>query len=202
MEYLLNPNIAYILLSIGMFFSILALLSPGTGILEIFGIITLIVAGYSIYFLPINYWALLILLAGVVLFFLAIRKPAQVAYLIASILALVLGSAFLFRSEVWWVPAVNPRLALVISLLMGTFFWIVGRKFMEMREVLPTHDLSALIGEEGVAKTEIHEEGSVQVSGELWTATSADPLPEGAHVRVVGRDGFILTVEAIEQNQE
>lgn len=200
MEYLLNPNVAYILLSIGMFFSILALLSPGTGVLEIFGIVTLIVAGYAIYFLPINYWALLILLVGAVLFFFAIRKPNQIAYLIASIVAMILGSAFLFSSGDWWVPAVNPLLALVISLLMGTFFWIVGRKFMEMREVLPTHDLAALIGEEGVAKTEIHEEGSVQVSGELWTATSTAPIPEGAHIRVIGRDGFILTVEAIEQN--
>jgi membrane-bound serine protease (ClpP class) len=95
MDFLLNPNVAYLLLTAGLFFTILAMLSPGTGILEILGLIMLILAGYSIYNLPINWWALLVLLVGFVLFFLAIRRPKNIAYLAASIAALVIGSAFL-----------------------------------------------------------------------------------------------------------
>ena len=199
MDFLLNPNVAYLLLTAGLFFTILAMLSPGTGILEILGLIMLILAGYSIYNLPINWWALLVLLVGFVLFFLAIRRPKNIAYLAASIAALVIGSAFLFRSDDWWLPAVNPFLALAVSLFLGGFFWVATRKILEAESARPTHDLEALIGEEGVAKSEIHDEGSVQVSGELWTAISKEPISEGTLIRVVARDGFVLVVEAVGQ---
>ncbi len=199
MDFLLNPNVAYLLLTAGLFFTILAMLSPGTGILEILGLIMLILAGYSIYNLPINWWALLVLLVGFVLFFLAIRRPKNIAYLAASIAALVIGSAFLFRSDDWWLPAVNPFLALAVSLFLGGFFWVATRKVLEAESARPTHDLEALIGEVGVAKSEIHDEGSVQVSGELWTASSKEPISEGTQIRVVARDGFVLVVEAVGQ---
>lgn len=199
MDFLLNPNVAYLLLTAGLFFTILAMLSPGTGFLEILGLIMLILAGYSIYNLPINWWAMLVLLVGFVLFFLAIRRPKNLAYLAASIAALVIGSAFLFRSDDWWLPAVNPFLALAVSLFLGGFFWVATRKILEAESARPTHDLEALIGEVGVAKSEIHDEGSVQVSGELWTASSKEPISEGTQIRVVARDGFILVVEAVGQ---
>ena len=199
MDFLLNPNVAYLLLTAGLFFTILAMLSPGTGFLEILGLIMLILAGYGIYNLPINWWAMLVLLVGFVLFFLAIRRPKNLAYLAASIAALVIGSAFLFRSDDWWLPAVNPFLALAVSLFLGGFFWVATRKILEAESARPTHDLEALIGEVGVAKSEIHDEGSVQVSGELWTASSKEPISEGTQIRVVARDGFILVVEAVGQ---
>jgi membrane-bound serine protease (ClpP class) len=199
MDFLLNPNVAYLLLTAGLFFTILAMLSPGTGILEILGLIMLILAGYSIYNLPINWWAMLVLLVGFVLFFLAIQRPKNFAYLAASIAALVIGSAFLFRSDDWWLPAVNPFLALAVSLFLGSFFWVATRKILEAKSAQPTHDLKALIGEVGVAKSDIHNEGSVQVSGELWTASSKEPISEGTQIRVVARDGFILVVEAVGQ---
>jgi len=199
MDFLLNPNVAYLLLTAGLFFTILAMLSPGTGILEILGLIMLILAGYSIYNLPINWWALLVLFVGFVLFFLAIQRPKNFAYLAASIAALVIGSAFLFRSDDWWLPAVNPFLALAVSLFLGSFFWVATRKILEAKSARPTHDLKALIGEVGVAKSDIHDEGSVQVSGELWTASSIEPIAEGTQIRVVARDGFILVVEAVGQ---
>ena len=199
MDFLLNHNVAYLLLTAGLFFTILAMLSPGTGFLEILGLIMLILAGYSIYNLPINWWAMLVLLVGFVLFFLAIRRPKNLAYLAASIAALVIGSAFLFRSDDWWLPAVNPFLALAVSLFLGGFFWVATRKILEAESARPTHDLKALIGEVGVAKSEIHDEGSVQVSGQLWTASSKEPISEGTQIRVVARDGFILVVEAVGQ---
>lgn len=199
MDFLLNPNVAYLLLTAGLFFTILALLSPGTGVLEILGLIMLILAGYGIYNLPINWWALLVLFVGFVLFFLAIQRPKNFAYLAASIAALVIGSAFLFRSDDWWLPAVNPFLALAVSLFLGSFFWVATRKILEAKSARPTHDLEALIGEVGVAKSDIHDEGSVQVSGELWTASSKEPISEGTQIRVVARDGFVLVVEAVGQ---
>jgi membrane-bound ClpP family serine protease len=59
----------------------------------------------------------------------------------------------------------------------------------------PSHDLNALVGQVGEAKTKIGDEGSVQVAGELWTARSEKPIKPGTAVRVVRRDGFVLIVE-------
>lgn len=201
MDFLLNPNIAYLLLAAGVFFTVLSMLSPGTGVLEVLALFIMVMAGWMIYSLSeiINWWSLLVLLVGFVLFFLALKRPKQIAYLAASIAALVVGSAFMFSSDDWWMPAVNPFLALAVSLFLGVFFWIAGRKILEARSVRPTHDLEGLTGEIGVAKTDVHEEGSVQVAGELWTASSSNPIREGTHIKVVGRDGFVLVVEPVDR---
>ena len=78
---------------------------------------------------------------------------------------------------------------------MSGFVWIVAQKAIEADRVRPTHDLEALIGEIGEARSTISDEGSVQVAGELWSAKSEQPIPEGSKVRVLGRDGFSLKVE-------
>ncbi len=195
MESLLDANIAYLLLVGGMSLAILAILNPGTGILELAALFALILAGWEVYHLPFNYWALAVLLAGGVLFILALRKAKHWSYLALSTLALVSGSAFLFRGEHWWQPSVNPILAISVSLLAGGFFWLTARKVLEAEMLRPAHDIEHLVGAYGEAKTEIHEEGSVQIGAELWSARSSQPIPHGARVRVVGREGFILIVE-------
>jgi membrane-bound serine protease (ClpP class) len=195
MEFLLDPNIAYLILAGGMMLAILAVLSPGTGLLELGALFALLLAGYSMSQLPINLWAFLLLIVGVIPFLLAVRRSGQVIYLVISILAAIIGSTFLFRSEVWWLPAVNPFLAVVVSGLSGGFLWIVARKVLEAESARPTHDLGTLIGAFGEAKTDINGDGSVQVDGELWSAISHQRIERGARVRVVGREGFILEVE-------
>jgi membrane-bound serine protease (ClpP class) len=193
---ILNPNVAYLLLVGGAMLAILAVLSPGTGLLEVAAFILLILAGYAIYNLPINYWALGLLVLGVIPFLFALRKSGNLIYLGISILALIIGSIFLFQGQ-GWRPAVNPPLAIAVSTLSAGFLWFVGRKVLEVESIRPTHDLAALVGEIGEAKTEIFTEGSVQVAGELWTARSQQPIPNGSKVRVTGREGFILEVEKV-----
>jgi membrane-bound serine protease (ClpP class) len=199
MDILLNPNIAYLFLAGGLILAVLAMLAPGTGILEIFALFTLLLAGWGVYNLPIFGWALLVLFIGIVLFIVAISRPHKIGFLVASIFMLVVGSAFLFRGDVWWQPAVNPFLAAAVSIFSGVFFWVAAQKVIEARQVRPTHDLEALTGMIGEAKSEIFSEGSVQVAGELWSARSQQTIPNGARVRVTGREGFILLVEAVDQ---
>ncbi len=203
METLLNPNLAYLLLAGGLFFAILAMLSPGTGLLEIGALFTLLLAGWSAYSisLPINYWAPFVLIIGVILFILSIRKTGQWLLLACSLIVLMIGSAYLFRGTEWWLPAVNPILAAFVSILSGGFSWLAARKALEARNAAPTHNLQSLIGKLGEAKTAIHQEGSVQVGSELWSAFSDQQIPSGTMVRVVERQGFILKVEAIETTQ-
>jgi membrane-bound serine protease (ClpP class) len=199
MELLFDPNVAYLLLAGGFMLAILALLSPGTGLLEIGALITLTLAVISVSQMPINLWALLILLIGVLPFFLAVRRSGKLIYLGVSIVALVIGSAFIFRGPVWYIPAVNPLLALVVSAVSASFLWVVTTKIMEAEEVRPTHDLGALIGAVGESRTDIQAQGSVQVAGELWSAFSAERIPAGTPVRVIGREGFMLEVEPLRE---
>src|SRR5690606_13562387 len=134
-------------------------------------------------------WALGLLILGVIPFMLALRKSGQAVFLAISLLALVVGSIFLFQGENGpWSPAVHPLLALVVSGLTFGFFWVAARKTLEAELTRPTHDLNALIGEIGEVRTAIDpesgEEGTVQVAGELWTARSRAPLSPGTQVRV------------------
>src|SRR4030067_3644797 len=91
-------------------------------------------------------------------------------YLGVSIAALVVGSIFLFQGE-GLKPAVNPFLALLVSVLAVGFVWLVAQKTLEADRVRPAHDLKALIDTIGEAKTEIHAEGSGRVAGEIGRAS-------------------------------
>lgn len=199
MDILLNPNLAYLLLVFGGMLTILAIFSPGTGLLEMGALIMLIIAGWQMYNMEINLWALILLVLVVIPFLLAVRKSRQLIFLAISLLAFVVGSSFLFRGESWWQPAVNPFLALAVSITAGGYMWIAIRKVLESDQASPRHDLAVLIGEIGEAKTEIRDEGSAQVGGELWTARSNTVIPAGARVRVVDREGFILLVEPVSE---
>jgi membrane-bound serine protease (ClpP class) len=99
MEILLNPNVAYLLLVSGLLMAVMAVLAPGTGLLEIGAFFALLLAGYGIYNLPINYWALGLVILGMVAFVLAVRRPRRLAFLVVSILSLVVGSVFLFQGD-------------------------------------------------------------------------------------------------------
>lgn len=195
MEILLNPNLFYLLLVAGVLVAIMALFSPGTGLLELGAFFLLLLAGWGIYMLPTNLWALGLLVLGVFPFILAVRHSRQIIFLIIALIAFVIGSTYLFQGDSWWQPGVNPLLAIIVSLLSAGYLWIATVKVLEAERRRPSHDLASLIGALGEAKTDIYNEGSIQVAGELWSARSAALIAEGSMVRVTGREGFILEVE-------
>ncbi len=197
MNILLNPNTAYVLLIVGSVFTLLAILTPGTGALEIGAFLFLALTGYVIYNVGLNPWALVVLVLSVVPFAYAARRPKRKVWLGIGIAGVLLSSLYLFNAEGGRLPAVNPILAIFVSALAGGFLWISAIKTVQAYQIPPTHDLQALIGQVGEAKTDIYEHGSVQVAGELWTARSEKPIPAGSAVRVVGREGFFLVVEKV-----
>ena len=199
MEVLLNPNVGYILLVLGVSLAIMATFVPGTGILELGAVILLLLAGVYMVVLPVNYWALGLLILGIVPFIFAVRRSDKYIYLILSIAAIVIGSTFLFKG-VGGLTAVNPFLALIVSTIMVLYFWFVGRKMQEVLRITPTHDINRLVGQVGMAKTDIQEEGSVQIAGELWSGHSQRLITSGSQVRVISVDGLILTVEPVQPN--
>jgi membrane-bound ClpP family serine protease len=196
MDIFLNPNVAYLTLVAAFLFVFMAIIVPGTGLLEVVSLFLLILAGYAVYNLPINILALGILILSVIPFLMAVRKRGRQQYLLLAIAAMVIGSAFLFKG-VGWAPAVNPFLALVVSALSAIFLWIVARKALEASLAPPAHDANALIGQVGSATTDILDEGSVQIGSELWSARSPELIPAGSHVRVINREGLTLLVEKV-----
>jgi membrane-bound serine protease (ClpP class) len=194
MDFLLNPNVAYLFLLGGALLAMMALVTPGTGFFEIGALFCIVLAGYAIRNLSINWWALVLLGLSIVPFVYAIQKPKRELYLALSIILLVIGSVFMFpRTQEQ--ALVNPVVAIVASGLVAGFLWIAVRKSLEAAHVRPSHSLEGLVGQVGEAKTKVYEEGSVQIDGELWSARSAQSIPAGSMIRVVGRDGFVLVVE-------
>ena len=194
MDFLLDPNIAYLILLGGVLLAMLSLASPGTGLLEIGAFFCIALAGYAIYNLSFNWWALLLLGLSMVPFVYAIQKPKRELYLALSILLLIVGSVFMFPRTADQA-IVNPIVAIIASGLVAGFLWIAVRKSVEATTARPTHDLSGLVGQIGEARTKINDEGSVLVAGELWSARSEKPIPAGSSIRVLRREGFILIVE-------
>jgi len=194
MDFLLNPSIGYLMLVAAVLFTLVAIMTPGTGIAEILAVFALMLAGYAVYQLSFNWWALALLVLSAIPFMYSVRGPRRGLWLALSILGLTLGSVFFFPAEEG-LFSVNLPLAIITTLVYSAFLWFSARKVLEIAAVRPVHDLSGLIGEKGEAKTAIGEQGSVQVAGELWSARSDAPVPVGSTIKVVGRDGFVLIVE-------
>jgi membrane-bound serine protease (ClpP class) len=197
MEIFLNPNVAYVMLVTGFLLTMLAIVTPGTGMLEVGAFFCLTLAAYGAYEIGFSPWALIVLILSLVPFAYAARKPQRRLWLGISLVAMLVSSLYLFNTE-GWLPVVNPLLAVLVSALAGGFIWLTVSKTVKAHAARPAHDLGTLVGQIGEAKTEVHESGSVQVAGELWTARSETVIPAGTPVRVTGREGFVLVVEKAE----
>lgn len=196
MDFLLDPNIAYLLLVAATFLTILAVTIPGTGIYELSALFCLVLAGYAIYHLSFNGWALALLLLSAVPFFFSIRGPRRELWLALSIIGMAVSSVFFFPAA-HGIISVNPVLAIITSALYATFLWVAVRKVVQVSQTKPVNDISVLIGQRGETKTPVKAEGTVQVAGELWSARSENPIPVGSLVKVIGREGFILIIEKV-----
>ena len=100
MDFLLDPNVAYLILLGGVLLAMMSLASPGTGLFEIGAFFCIMLAGYAIYNLSLNWWALLLLGLSIVPFVYAIQRPRREVFLAISILLLIVGSVFMFPRKV------------------------------------------------------------------------------------------------------
>ncbi len=196
----ITPNLAYLLLMSGTVVLILALITPGTGLLELAALSLLLAAGYMATRLAVNAWAVGVWIVSMGFFGLSLRRGrGEKVWLALALLAMMVGSAFIFRTP-HGGSAVSPWLAVAVSLLVGGSSWLIARKVLEAESRPPVHDLDRLIGQVGEARTEIAPEGSVYLDGEMWTARSREPIPRGTMVKVVRREGLILYVERVAED--
>lgn len=195
MQFFLNPNVAYLIIVITTLLIFSAVVTPGTGVLEILAFGFILASGVLIFSIQFNPWALLLIVLSVVPFVLAVYRRGRADWLLLlSIGLLTIGSIFLFPTPTGGV-AVNPFLAIVTSVLADTFLWVVVNKGLQAHRAKSQNLLEDVIGQIGEARTIVYRDGSVMVGGELWSARSDEEIDSGSKIRVRGRDGFVLIVE-------
>jgi membrane-bound serine protease (ClpP class) len=201
LESPLIPNLLYLALVIGTWLAALALINPGTGIIEVLALITLGIAGVGMIFFPVNLWALALLVIGLVLFGLSVWRFRRGLWLVLSVIALTVGSAFLYANPNGG-PAVNLLLALIVAAATVGFFWLMARSVLKAHQVMPDLDPARLMGMVGEARSAIDPVGSAYVDGELWTAKAETTIAPGSRIRVVGQEGLLLIVESDKGTRE
>lgn len=197
LESALFPNLLYLVLVAGIWIAALAVVSPGTGVLELLAFVVLGTAGLGTLVAPLNIWALLVLLLGVIFFVLSLRVLRPEIGLVLAAIAFSGGSIYLFRPA-RGVAGVDPVLAIVVSGLTLGYFWLAVRKTLLSQLKQPTIDLGHVIGKTGEARTTLDPVGSVYALGELWTARSETRIKPGVLVKITAREGLILIVEPLE----
>lgn len=195
MDILLDPNVAYLLLVLGTFLALVAIIVPGTGMPEIGALFCFLLSGYAVYHLSFNWRALLVLIVSLAPFLYSIQRPKREVFLVLSILGLMVGSVFFFTES--GRPTVHPVLAIIVSFVYAASLWIIIRKSIQAVHSQAVYDLAALMGMVGQSKTSVLEDGSVQVAGELWSARSEKVVPAGCLIQVIGREGFVLVIESL-----
>lgn len=190
-----NPNIAYILLLIGIYGIIFELANPGAVLPGTIGAISLILAFFALQVMPLNYAGLALILLGMVFMIAEAFVPSFGALGIGGVIAFTAGSIML-----WDDPNLNVALPLVVGVaiaMAGFSIWVLGR-FLDLRRRRPATGQEEMIGMIGTAKEDFDTTGRVWVHSELWNAETRAPLRAGDKVRVVAMDGLRLTVEPIE----
>ncbi len=188
-----NPNIAYILMMIGMAGLYFELSHPGAIFPGVVGAISLILAFFAFQTLPVNYAGLLLIALAIIFFIAEIKVSSYGLLSVAGFISLILGSVMLFENV-----RVSLELMMPTVVLIGGFF--VGIAFLAFRAYKgkPTSGMEGLIGETGVVEDIINPVGLIFAHGEYWKASSSEVIVQGEKVRIIGSKGLELIVKKVE----
>ena len=194
LNFISDPTVAYMLMMIGFYGIFFELSNPGSIAPGAIGAIALVLAFYAFQTLPVNYAGLILIVIGIILFMLEVKITSYGLLTVGGIACLVLGSFMLFDSD---VPMLRLSLAIIMpaTLVSAGFFFFTFRLAYRAQRAKVTTGSEGLVGEEGIARTDISSsDGTVLVHGELWMATSDEPVPAGSLVQVVSVKGLRMKV--------
>jgi membrane-bound serine protease (ClpP class) len=192
---LADPNIAYILMMIGVYGIFFELSNPGAIFPGVVGGIALILGFYSLQTLSANYAGFLLIALALILFILEIKIASHGALTIGGIISLVLGSLMLFRSSADPYLRISWGVILTMVGISAVFFGTVVTLAVRSQLRKPATGSEGLIGETGVAMADFTGNGKIFVVGELWDAECESILVKGQQVTVTGRVGMTLIVK-------
>jgi membrane-bound serine protease (ClpP class) len=192
-----NPNIAYILMMIGLAGLYFELSHPGAIFPGVIGGIALILAFFAMQTLPVNYAGILLIVLAIIFFIMEMKITSYGLLSVAGVVSLLLGSIMLFEGS---TPDMKLSLQVLLPtvILISGFFVAVASLVFRAQISKPTTGSTGLVGEIGVVKKALTPEGKVFVHGELWNARAKEPLDENVKVRVVKVVNLILEVESVD----
>jgi membrane-bound serine protease (ClpP class) len=199
LQWLADPNLAFLFMSLGTLAIIYELANPGFGGGAIVGVILILLALFALAVLPVNALGGILLALAAILFVVEIFTPGVGVGAAGGTAALVLGGLFLFRGRV----GVDPEVLIPVAVVVGGATVLAGRLAWRTRRLAPTTGAGGLLGSIAVVQSASGKTGQAMVEGAWWNVrTSSDDLLAGATVRVVEVEGLDLVVEPTETNQD
>jgi membrane-bound serine protease (ClpP class) len=199
---LTDPNIAFLLLAIGVQAVLIEISSPGGWVAGFIGVVCLTLATYGMGVLPVNWFGIIFLLTAFVLFILDIKAPTHGALTTAGVASFIVGALVLFNSP--GTPEfqrVSVPLVIGVGIFLGLLFFGILMFALRALRVPASMGVESYVGKTGTAKMSVDEAGGqVQMGSELWSAESvegSEKIRKGDKVEVVGVKGLRLKVRKI-----
>lgn len=195
-----NPNVAYILLMIGIYGLVLEFYNPGLGLPGVVGVICLLIGAYALQMLPISYAGLALIAVGAGLMILEAFSPSFGVFGLGGVAAFVLGSVILMDTD---LEAFRISLSIIVAAAAGAaaLFVFALAMLLRVRRLKAASGAEAMVGATAVALESFTGAGSVRVFSENWRARSERPVEKGDEVEVTGVDGLTLNVENRERKK-
>jgi membrane-bound serine protease (ClpP class) len=195
--WLVNPNVALLLLVGGALLIYLEFNTPGTIVPGALGTLMVLLAIFALDLLPIRYTAVMLLIAAMVLMALEAKFGGHGALAIAGIVCLTLGMLTLVAAPIPEM-SVSPWIALALSTAFGAITAFLVRLAVRARRMKTRLGLDALVGQFASAMEPLTPEGHVLVDGEIWRAVADHAVAKGAALRVTGREQYLLHVTPLD----
>jgi len=197
LNIIIDPNIAYLLLTLGFLGLIFEVTHPGFGFPGIAGILCLILSLYALTILPVNYAGIALIILGIIFLVAEAFTPTFGMLTLAGITSLFLGSLFMFNQPHLVKVSYKIFVPVILSFVLLSLF-LLGKVISSQRQK-PKTGVEGLVGEEGIALTDIDKEGKVLIHSEVWNAFSSDKIKKEEKVvieRVEGLNLFVKRKEA------
>jgi membrane-bound serine protease (ClpP class) len=187
-----DPNVAYILMLIGIYGLIFELSNPGSVLPGVAGAISLLLALYAFQVLPINYAGLGLMILGIAFMIAEAFLPSFGALGLGGVIAFVVGSIILMGEDQLSISL--PLIGGTALVSAGFFLWVISR-LIGMRKKAVVSGAEQMVGLIGYALNDFRADGKVRVHSETWKARSKAAIQKSQRIRVISMDGLILTVE-------
>ena len=195
---LIDPNIVFLLLAIGVQALLIELTHPGAWVPAFFGVVCLALAGYGLGLLPVNWFGLIFIVTAFVLFILDIKAPTHGALTIAGAVSFIIGALVLFNTpSTPKFQRVSPALVIFMGIFIASIFAVILGYALRAQRRPILFGQETLSGRTGFATMDIDPTGQVQTGSELWSAELAEGSEEihkGDPIEVVKAQGLKLVV--------
>ncbi|HSP34706.1 MAG TPA: nodulation protein NfeD [Thermoanaerobaculia bacterium] len=196
LSWIMNPNVAFILMSLGMLALWAEFNHPGAILPGVVGLISILLAVFALNLLPTRYSAIILILVAFALFALEAKFTTHGVLGIGGAICMVIGALLLVDGPIPEMR-VNLTTALSVSIPFALIAVFLMTIVMRARKARVTTGQEGMVGEIGVARTPVAPDGKVFVHGEIWNATAPVPISEGEKVRVRSVDGLRVVVEPV-----